>query len=102
MLHAGDPQLAGTLSVEAMTWTVDCGEFMVVATPQPAAPQMTLVWTVAEADRCAACPLCEMLPTETAPCAESAIAIASTKLTSGPAATTKYFAALADRVAHTA
>ena len=53
---AGDPQLAGTLGVEAMTWTVDCGEFMVVATPQPAAPQMTLVWTVAEADRCiAAC-----------------------------------------------
>ncbi len=50
---AGDPQLAESLSVEAMTWTVDCGEFMVVATPQPAAPQMTLVWTVAEADRCA-------------------------------------------------
>jgi len=37
-----------------MVWTVDCGEFMVVATPQPAAAQMTLVWTVAEADRCTA------------------------------------------------
>jgi len=46
--------LADPLGVEAMVWTVDCGEFMVVATPQPAAAQMTLVWTVAEADRCTA------------------------------------------------
>ena len=48
---AGDPRLAGTLGIKTMTWTLDCGEFMVVATPQPAAPQPTFAWAIIEADR---------------------------------------------------
>ena len=37
--------------MESMTWTLDCGEFMVIATPQPAAPQPTFAWAIIEADR---------------------------------------------------
>ena len=49
----GDPALEGEVSPASMSWTLACGDFMVVASLYPEAENPTFAYTFVESDRCA-------------------------------------------------
>lgn len=48
---AGSPELEGRIPAGAMTWTLACGDYMVVATLHPEAAAPRFAYTIVEADR---------------------------------------------------
>lgn len=55
----GDPALDGEISPASMSWTLACGDFMVVASLYPEAENPTFAYTFVESDRCACLSSCD-------------------------------------------